>query len=109
MLQSDLCDYSDAYFFVKGTITVIEPNNANYKKELAFKNNGRFIFCIAKINNALIDNPENLAIVMPMFNLIEYSKSYSKTSGIIIEMKDSKPFDYKIKITKKGIDTTKKS
>ena len=39
MLQSDLCNYSDAYIVVEGTITVTDPNDANDKKKLAFKNN----------------------------------------------------------------------
>ena len=47
MLQSDLCDYSDAYIVVSGTITVADSNDANYKKELAFKNNAPFISCIS--------------------------------------------------------------
>ena len=42
MLRSDLCDYSDAYIVVKGTITVTDPNSANYDKKLAFKNNAPF-------------------------------------------------------------------
>ena len=33
MLRSDLCDYSDAYIVVKGTITVTDPNDANYDKK----------------------------------------------------------------------------
>ena len=81
MLQSDLCDYSDAHIVVEGTITVADPNNANYKKELAFKDNAQFISCILKIDNTLTDNAEDLDIVMPKYNLIEYSKNYSKTTG----------------------------
>ena len=42
MLRSDLCDYSDAYFVVEGTITVTGDNDA-YDKKLAFKNNAPFI------------------------------------------------------------------
>ena len=71
MLQSDLCDYSNAYIVGKGTITVTRPNNAAYDKKLTFKNNAPFISCISKINNTLIDNAEDLGIVMPMYNLIE--------------------------------------
>ena len=56
MLRSDLCDYSDAYIVVKGMITVADPNNANYDKKLAFKNNSPVTSCISKINNTLIDN-----------------------------------------------------
>ena len=81
MLRSDLCDYSDAYIVVKGTITVTDPNKANYDKKLAFKNNAPFTSCISKINNTLIDNAEDLDIVIPMFNLLEYSKNYKKTTG----------------------------
>ena len=75
MLQSDLCDYSDARIVAEGTITVTDPNDANYKKELAFKNNAPFISCISN-NNTLIDKAEDLDIVMPMYNFIEYSKNY---------------------------------
>ena len=49
MLRSDLCDFSDAYIVVKGTITVVRPNNAKRNKATAFKNNALFINCISKI------------------------------------------------------------
>ena len=55
MLRSDLRDYSDAYIVVKGTITVTDPNNANYDKKLTLKNNAPFTSCILKINYTLID------------------------------------------------------
>ena len=50
-------------------------------KPLAFKNNAPFISCISKINGVLVENAEDLDIVMPMYNLLEYCKNYSKTSG----------------------------
>ena len=81
MLRSDLCDFSDAYIVVKGTITVTNPDNNVYDKKLAFKNNAPFLSCISKINNTFIDNAEDLDVVMPMYNLLEYSKNYSKTTG----------------------------
>ena len=82
MLRSDLCDYSDAYIVVKGDITVEEANNRDKKnRPLAFKNNAPFISCIPKINGVLTENAEDLDIVMPMYNLLEYSKNYLKTSG----------------------------
>ena len=56
MLQSDLCDYSDAYIVVKRKITVTGANDNAYDKKLTFKNNAQFINCISKINNTLIDN-----------------------------------------------------
>ena len=76
MLRSDLCDYFDAYIAVKGDITVTNPNSALYDKKLAFKNNASFTSCISKINNTPIDNAEDLDIVIPMYNLLEYSKNY---------------------------------
>ena len=82
MLRSDLCDYSDAYIVVKGRISVRGTNDANKRnKKLTFKNNAPFRSCISKINNTFIDNAEDLDIVMPMYNLLEYSDNYSMTSG----------------------------
>ena len=129
MLRSDLCDYSDAYIVVKGTITVTNPNSVLYDKKLAFKNNAPFTSCISKIDNTVIDNAEDLDIVIPMYNLLEYSKNYRNTTGSLwnfyrdepnsgiggrnnnvnYSIKDSKSFDYKASITGKlnGIDRTK--
>ena len=56
MLRSELCDYSNVYIVVKGTINVVDPNNKAYDKKLTFKNNARFISCITKVNNTLVDN-----------------------------------------------------
>ena len=121
MLRSDLCDYSDAYVWVKGKITVTNPNdNANFNKELRLKNNAPFFSCISKINSELVENAEDLDIVMPMYNLLEYSKNYEKTPGslfnyyrdepneliigdgvnaINILIRNSKSFDHKTNIT----------
>ena len=81
MVMPGLCDYSDAYMVVKGKITVKNPNNNAYDKKLAFKNNAKFVSCISKINNTLIDNAKDLYIVMSMYNLIEYSRNYRKKAG----------------------------
>ena len=121
MFRSDLWDYSDDYVWVKGKITVTNPNdNANFNKELTLKNNAPFILCISKINGELGENAEDLDIIMPIYNLLEYSKNYGKTSGslfnyyrdepkehtigadnnaINISIRNSKSFDYKTKIT----------
>ena len=120
MLISDLCYYSDAYVWVKEKITITNPNdNVNFNKELTLKNNAPFISCISKINGELVKNAEDLDIVMPMYNLPEYSKNYEKTSGslfnyyrdepkehtigagnnaINISIRNSKSFDYKTEI-----------
>ena len=69
MLTSDLCDYSDAYIVVKGTITIVRSNDAKRNKSVAFKNNSPFISCISKMNGVKIDNAEDLDLVMQMYNL----------------------------------------
>ena len=86
MLKSSLCDYSDAYILVKGTITVnstaaqgAAANNTN--KKVILKNCAPFTNCISEINNMQIDNAKDIDIVMPMHNLIEYSDNYAKTTG----------------------------
>ena len=84
--MSSLCDYSDAYILVKGNISVNNNVGAgaaakNIDKKVIIKNCAPFTNCISKINNTQIDNAEYIDIVMPMYNLIEYSDNYSKTSG----------------------------
>ena len=67
---------------MEGDITLEGDNDANKRnKNLAFKNNAPFINCISKINGVKIDNAEDLDVVMPMYNLLEYSKNYRKTTG----------------------------
>ena len=85
MLKSSLCDYSDSYILDKGTITAnnttaadADANNTN--KKVIFKNCSMFSSCINEINNTQIDNAKDLDFVMNMYNLIEYSDNYSKTS-----------------------------
>ena len=97
MLRSNLCDHADSYILVKGTITI--TGNAGppagrteaqllaarqqdeRDKGVTFKNCAPFTKCISRINNTDIDNAHDIDIVMPMYNLIEYSDNYSKTSG----------------------------
>ena len=82
MLRSDLCDYADAYILVNGTITVTANAGANNIRDqknrpLILKNNAPFVSCITKINNELTEDAEDLDIVMPMYNLLDYSKNYN--------------------------------
>ena len=86
MLRSSLCGYSDAYILVKGNISVnntaganADANNTN--KKVIFKNCAPFTNCISKINNTQVDNAKDIDIVMPMYNVKEYSDNYSKTFG----------------------------
>ena len=66
MLLSELCNYSDTYIGVRGTINVTDPNNNAYDKKLAFKNNAPLISCLTKVSNTLANNAEELDIVMSM-------------------------------------------
>ena len=87
MLKSSLCDYSDAYILVSGTITITGAGADDAAKRLdernkgvIFKNCAPFTDWISEINNTQIDNAKYIDIVMPMYNSIEYSHNYSKTS-----------------------------
>ena len=143
MLRSDLCDYSDAYIVMKGNIIVDKKHLLlmilmhpiiqqpmqpllilrmimRLVKKLVFRNNALFINCISKINGVKIDNAEDLHVVIPMYNLLEYSKNYRKTTGrlciyyrgeansgvnggINYSIMDSKSFDYKVNFIKNGV------
>ena len=120
LLRSDLSDYSDAYVWVKGTISIVDANNDDsLDRRLTLKNNAPFVSCISKINGELVENAEDLDIVIPMYNLLEYSKNYEKTSGslfnyyrdepnegeiandngaINVSIRNLKSFDYKTKL-----------
>ena len=144
-LRSDLCDYSEAYIVVEGNITVTRKtftandfeapnnteananatNNANNtafgERKLVFKNNAPFINCISKINGLKIDNAEDLDVVIPMYNLLEYCKNYRKTTGslwnyyrdepnsdtddneIMHSIINSESFDYKANFMENGV------
>ena len=117
MLRSNLCDYADAYILVKGTITITGAGDDDAAKRLdernkgvIFKNCAPFTKCISRINNTDIDTAQDIYIVMPMYNLIEYSDNYSKTSGSLWQyykndpndnLGDSESFKYKVKIKEK--------
>ena len=117
MLKSSLCDYSDAYILVKEkiAITAVGDDPADKKEDerdkgVAFKNCAPFTNCISEINNTQINNAKDFDIVMPMYNLIEYSDNYAKTSGSLWQyyrdepsdnLADSESFKSKIKITGK--------
>ena len=81
MLKYSLCDYSDAYILVKGTIavnktTVADADANNTNKKVIFKNYAPITNCISEINNTQVDNAKDIDIVMAMYNLIECSDNY---------------------------------
>ena len=86
MLRCSLCDHSNANTLVKRTISVAEetaaaPSKANEK--VIFKNSAPFTNCISRINDIQADNAYNSYVVMPIYNLIEYSDNYSKICGVL--------------------------
>ena len=86
VLKSNLSDYNDAYILVRGDIFTIE----HQATQVAFKNCAPFTTCITTTDGKTIDEPEDLHLVMPMYNLIECSLNYSKTTevyGFILKMK----------------------
>ena len=116
ILKSSLCDYSDAYILVKRTITIngrgadaAARQADEIDKGVSFKNCATFINCISQINNTQIDNAKDIDIVMYMYNLVEYSDNYAKTSGSLWQyfrdepddnnIEDYESFKSKIKIT----------
>ena len=144
MLRYDLCYFNDAYIVAKGNIThdkkIFTANdfevvnntadnatatntandNAFNEKKLVFKNNAPFINRISKINGLQIDSAEDLDVVMPMYNLLGYSKNYRKTTGslwnyhrdepnssinggINYSIVGSKSFDYKANFIEAGV------
>ena len=116
ILKCSLCDYSDAYILFKGTITIngrgadAAARQADKRdKGVAFENCASFTNCISEINNTQVDNAKDIDIVMPMYNLIEYSDNYAKTTGSLRQYLRDEPDDdledsesFKSKIKKAG-------
>ena len=117
-MRNYLCDFNDAYIASTGTITATESGNDldRYGKKVALKNSATFFNCVLKINNQLIENVKDLDTVMPMYNLLYYSKNVRNTTGsfwnyypnipsseydnnnrdrIFYSIKNSNSFDYK--------------
>ena len=88
VLKPNLCDYADAYILVDGTI---RADAANANTRLALKNCAPFGKCNLEINDKHVDTAENLDIVMPMYNLIEYSDNYQDSSATLYQYKRDEP------------------
>ena len=88
VLKPNLCDYADAYILIDGTI---RPEGALNATRLALKNCAPFEKCNLEINDEHVDTAENLDIVMPMYNLIEYSDNYQDSSATLYQYKRDEP------------------
>ena len=100
MLKLSLCNYSDVYILVKGRITITGAGadaagrqGDERNKGVIFKNSAPFIKRKSEINNTEINNAKDIDIVMPMYNLIQYSDNYSKTSGNLWKYYKDEPND----------------
>ena len=90
-LKSSLCDYSDAYILVTGDIKVAA---VAADTNVAFKNCAPFTRCVTHINDEHVETTENLDIIMPMYNLIEFSDNYADSSGSLYQFKrDESPMN----------------
>ena len=88
VLKPNLCDYAEAYILVGGTIRATNAVNAT---RLVLKNCAPFTKCNLEINVEHVDTAENLDIVMPMYNLIEYSDNYQDSSATLYQYKRDEP------------------
>ena len=88
VLKPNLCDYAEAYILVDGTIRAAA---ANANTRLVLKNCAPFTKCNLEINDEQVDTAENLDIVMPMYNLIEYSDNYQDSSATLYQYKRDEP------------------
>ena len=98
VLQPNLCDYAEVYILVDGTIRAEAqmlpapaPNIDNVR--LALKNCAPFEKCNLEINDEHVDTAENLDIVMPMYNFIEYLDNYQDSSATLYQYKQDEPPD----------------
>ena len=88
VLKPNLCDYAEAYILVNGTIRAAA---ANANTRLSLTNCAPFTKCNLEINDEHVDTAENLDIVMPMYNLIEYSDNYQDSSATLYQYKRDEP------------------
>ena len=108
VLKASLCVYSDSHILLRWTITISGVGaDEKKKKDLIFKNCASFADCISEINNIQVNNLKDLPVVMPIYNLIEFSiDNYLKTSRNLwqyykdfqkYDIRDSKSFEFKEK------------
>ena len=101
VLKPNLCDYADGYILVDGIIRAEAANAANAADtSQALKNCAPFIKCNLETNDEHVDTAENLDIVMPMYNSIEYSDNYHQdSSATLYQYKQDEPPDNNVDLT----------
>ena len=95
-----MCNFNEAYIVVTGKVNasnanlpgnINPPNGIVYSQKVALKNSAPFFNCILKINNQFTEDAQDLDIVMPMYNLLNYSKNFKKTTGSFWSYYPDKP------------------
>ena len=104
VIKPNLCDYSDAYILVTKDIKVAAVAGDT---NVAFKNCAQFTRCVTHINDEHVETAENLDIIMPMYNLIEYSDNYSNSSGSLYQFKrDESPINNAVNLLNVALDNS---
>ena len=88
VIKSNLCDYSDAYILIVGNIKNKPANSV-----VAFKNCAPFRTCDVTINDVHVQKAEDLDMLIPMYNLLQYSDNYQDSTGSIYQFKRDEPPD----------------
>ena len=88
VIEPNFYDYSDAYILVIGNIQNKPANSV-----VAFKNCAPFRTCDVTINDEHVEKAEDLDIVIPMYNLLEYSDNYQDSTGSLYQFKRDEPPD----------------
>ena len=104
VIKPNLCNYSDAYILVTGNIQNKPANSA-----VAFKSCAPFRTCDVTINDEHIEKAEDLDIVMPMYNLLEYSDNYQNSTGSLYQFKRDEPPDDNANVANNTISLVYKS
>ena len=87
-----MCDYAEAYILVDGTVRAVAANGAGAAAvRLALKNCAPFTKLNLGVNDEHVDAAENLDMVIPIHNLIEYSDNYQDSSATLYQYKRDEP------------------
>ena len=87
VIKSNLCEYSDAYILVTGHIR----NKVDGDRNVAFKNCAPFRTCTVNLNYEFVEKAEDIDLVLPMYNLLEYSDNYQDSTGPLYHFKRDEP------------------
>ena len=96
MIGSNLCDYNDACIHVKETAAMLNKHNTgaaanNSNKKVIFKNFAPLTNFMSEINNTEADDAQDIDVVIPIYNLIEYWNTCPNTSGSLRQCCRDKP------------------